>query len=121
MSKKSKKKIATKRTQLLKESQALVPMLHTGNVQGPETRQLETVGDMRREMQRVYRMVFRGELMLDEATRLIYILQNMIQAIKTENELNTLNDAYKKAWGGVAILINQNEETDNVVDAKPIP
>lgn len=83
----------------------LPPEIHDAKLPVPGS--LATVGDIRAEMERIYKMVFRGEIMLADATRLAYYLDRMIQAIKTETELNTIAAAYAKAWGGVAIITDE--------------
>lgn len=94
----------------------LPPEIHDADLAPPKS--LETVRDIREEMGRIYKLVFKGKVMLSDATRLAYYLDKMIQAIKTETELNTLAAAYSKAWGGVAILTNESEEQD-VIEHNP--
>ena len=98
--------------ELMEKQQASLPSLHNGNIETPNRTSLDDVRGIRNEMTRVYRLVFQGKIMLEEATRLVYILREMIQAIKAETELDTLAKAYSKAWGGVAIITD-----DEVIDA----
>lgn len=86
------------------------PALHTAGLRPPS--ELETVKDIREEMARIYKMVFKGQVALADATRLAYYLDRMIQAIKTEVELNTIQAAYAKAWGGVMIITDDEEVID---------
>lgn len=92
------------------KQEVLPPELHDAKLPAPAT--LDTVGEIRAEMARIYKMVFQGKIMLSDATRLSYYLDNMIKAIKTETELNTIAAAYAKAWGGVRIITNDEEVID---------
>lgn len=94
-----------------KGKQELLPP-EVGTAKLPAPGELETVADIRAEMRRIYKMVFEGKVMLADATRLAYYLDRMIQAIKTETELNTIAAAYAKAWGGVAIITDESEIID---------
>jgi hypothetical protein len=106
------KKSPDKKTkqQMMQEKQSTVPALYLGNIETPHAGSLEDVKGIRAEMVRVYRLVFQGKIMLDEATRLSYMLTQMIQAVKAEAELDTLQKAYAKAWGGVMILTDDSNE-----------
>ena len=99
------------KTQELKKNQSVLPTVHGGQIETPHPSNFDTVGGIRSEMVRVYRLVFQGKIMLDEATRLSYMLTQMIQAVKAEAELDTLQKQYAKAWGGVMILTD-NEAID---------
>lgn len=111
----AEKKTQTKRNKRLKaleESGSPLPMLHRGEVYSPKTMQFDNIRGVRQEMTRVYKLVFDGKIMLDEATRLTYILHQMIQAIRVESEIDALNQAYAKSWGGVNIILpGANNET----------
>lgn len=90
------------------------PALHTAGLRAPA--ELGTVKDIREEMARIYKLVFKGKVKLEDATRLAYYLDRMIQAIKTEVELNAVQAAYAKAWGGVMIISDDEEVIDVQTD-----
>lgn len=110
MTKKSPEKKSKR--QMMQEKQSTVPALYLGDVETPHAPAFDTIKGIRAEMVRVYRLVFQGKIMLEEATRLSYMLTQMIQAVKAEAELDTLNKQYAKAWGGVMILTDNNEAID---------
>lgn len=83
----------------------LPPEIHNANLPAP--RSLETVADIKNEMGRIYKLVFEGKIMLADATRLAYFLDKMIQSIKTQAELDVVQAAYAKAWGGVHIITDE--------------
>jgi hypothetical protein len=93
-----------------KEANLIPPEIHNANLPAPY--RLETVRDIREEMSRIYKMVFKGKIMLSDATRLAYYLDKMIQAIKTETEMNAIAAAYAKAWGGINIITDNEEVID---------
>ncbi len=88
------------------KQELLPPSIH--NAQLPAPTSLDNVSEIRAEMGRIYKLVFQGKIALEDATRLAYYLDKMIQAIKTETELNTIAAAYAKAWGGVAIITDED-------------
>jgi len=96
---------------------ATLPMLSKGEVQKPSFEKINNIQGVRNEMTRVYRLVFDGKIMLDEATRLTYILHQMIQAIRVESEIDALNQAYAKSWGGVNIILPSGGR--NETEVKP--
>lgn len=83
----------------------LPPEIHVANLPVPKS--LESVVDIKGEMARIYKLVFEGKLALADATRLAYFLDKMIQAIKTQAELDVVQAAYAKAWGGVHIITDE--------------
>ena len=98
-------------------AQEVIPAeIHDAKLPAPAS--LDTVRDIREEMARIYKLVFKGKIMLSDATKLAYYLDKMIQAIKTETELNTIAAAYAKAWGGVAIITDEREvlDADTITD-----
>lgn len=96
------------------KSEVLPPVLHEANLPAP--RSLETVKEIREEMARIYKLVFEGKIMIEQATKLAYYLDKMIQAIKTEVELDTIKAAYAQAWGGVNIITNEEDFIDEKSD-----
>lgn len=105
------KKTPNKKTkhQMMQEKGAALPMLSKGDIETPHAPAFDDIRGIKAEMVRVYRLVFQGKIMLEEATRLSYMLTQMIQAVKAEAELSEMQKAYAMAWGGVHIL------TDNEV------
>lgn len=91
------KELATKGNQTV-----LPPEIHHANLPAPTS--LDTVLDIKNEMSRIYKLVFKGQIALADATRLAYYLDKMIQAIKTQAELDVVQAAYAKAWGGVNVI-----------------
>ena len=112
MTEKVVKNRATKVKALAEQSKGelLPPLLGDAQIAPPTA--LNTVRDIREEMARIYKLVFKGKVALSDATRLVYYLDRMIQAIKTETELDTIASAYAKAWGGVSIITDED-----VIDA----
>ena len=86
----------------------LPPAADSGTVKGPK--KFETIGDVIREQQRLYKLVFKGELALSDLTKLIYALGQMIQGIKAKSEIDALEDAYIKQWQGVRIIAPEDHE-----------
>lgn len=66
-------------------------------------RNLSDIKAIRAEMARVYRMIFEGNIFPEDATKLVFILNNMVQAIRHEAEMSQLMNAYQDAWSGVNI------------------
>lgn len=64
---------------------------------------LATITDIRREMARVYRFVFDRHIYPEDATKLIFVLDKMVQAFRHEAELAQLQNSYQDAWSGVTI------------------
>jgi hypothetical protein len=64
---------------------------------------LVDVKAVRREMARVYRFVWENKIVIEDATKLVFVLDKMIQAFKSEAELAVLNNQYQDAWSGVMI------------------
>ena len=84
------------------KAEVLPPSLSDGKVKGPS--KLETIGDVIAEQQRLYKMVYKGEIALNDLSKLMYCLQNMIQGIKAKSEIDELENAYSKQWQGVRII-----------------
>lgn len=70
---------------------------------GPPTTGLNGIKEIRAEMARVYRMIFRGDIDPSDATKLVFMLDKMVQAVKSEVEMAQLQNQYIGAWSGVAI------------------
>lgn len=85
----------------------LPPAADSGEVKGPK--KFETIGDVIREQQRLYKLVFKGELALSDLTKLMYALQQVIQGMKAKSEIDALEDAYIKQWQGVRIIAPPGE------------
>lgn len=85
-----------------KKARILPPSADSGLVKGPKA--LESISDVIREQQRLYKMVFKGDLALSDLSKLMYSLQNIIQGIKAKSEIDALEDAYIKQWQGVRII-----------------
>lgn len=66
-------------------------------------RNLKGVKEIRAEMARVYRMIFDNKIVPSDATKLIFILDKMVQAIKSEAEMAQIANAYMDAWSGITI------------------
>jgi len=86
----------------------LPPSLSDGVIKGPK--KLESIGDIIREQQRLYKMVFNGDLALNDLSKLMYSLQNIIQGLKAKSEIDALEDAYIKQWQGVRIIAPEGAE-----------
>jgi len=98
-----------------KEPKHEIALLAKGELTVPS--KLESIGALREEMTRVYRLVFQGKLELTQATRLAYLLDRIITALKTEHDVEQAQQAYAKAWSGVLIIGN----TQEVIDHAPTP
>lgn len=88
----------------VREGEILVPA-KTGNrrINAAPPVNLANIGEIRKELARIYRLVFKGKVELEDATRLAFILDKMVKAIKDEVELATLQNSYQDAWSGVSI------------------
>ena len=53
---------------------------------------LQTVGQVKGEMGRLYRKAKSGKMKWDEATRAIYVLRSLLKAIEIEHEFNLVGD-----------------------------
>ena len=84
------------------------PRLGSGLVAGPKA--FKTIGHVISEQQRLYKLVFTGELALSDLTKLMYSLQQIIQGLKAKSEIDALEDAYIKQWRGVNIIAPPGEE-----------
>lgn len=73
-------------------------------IRGGTPRELKTIKGMRVEMSRVYRLVFENKIYPEDATKLIFILDKMVQSVRHEAEMNQLANAYQDAWSGVNIV-----------------
>ena len=87
-----------------------------GEVLPPEKRfdgnappDLGDVKAIRREMARVYRFIWQGKIMVEDATKLVFVLDKMVQAVKSEAEMAQLANAYMDAWSGIAITAPAGE------------
>ena len=89
------------------KSEVLPPSADSGKIKPPKA--LVTIGDVIKEQQRLYDMVFRGEMALSDLTKLMYALQQMIQGLKAKSEIDALEDAYIKQWQGVRIIAPPGE------------
>ena len=77
--------------------------LTTVTLQGNAPHDLGDVKAIRREMARVYRFIWQKKISIDDAVRLVACLDKMVQAVKSEAEMATLQNAYLEAWSGVNI------------------
>lgn len=84
------------------------PLADSGTVKGPT--KFDTIGDVIREQQRLYKMVFKGELAIGDLTKLMYALQQIITGMKAKSEMDQLEDAYSKQWQGVRIIAPPGED-----------
>jgi hypothetical protein len=83
------------------------PSMGSGVIPGP--RAFSSIGHVIEEQQRLYKMVFKGELALSDLTKLMYALQQIIQGFKAKSEIDALEDAYIKQWQGVRIIAPPDE------------
>lgn len=67
-------------------------------------RSLNDIKGIRAEMARVYRGQFDGKVAPEDATKLIFILNIMVQAVRHEAEMAELQKQYQDAWSGVGII-----------------
>lgn len=84
-----------------KTGEVLPPERQRIAVEGP--RPLTGIKEIRAEMARVYRGIFDNKIFPEDATKLIFILDKMVQAVKSEVEMAQLQNQYIGAWSGVAI------------------
>lgn len=94
------------------KQECLPPEIHNAGLRAPT--ELGSVKEIREEMARIYKMVFEGKVMLQDATKLAYYLDRMIQAMKTEVELAAIQGAYAKAWSGVTFITDDEEVIDEI-------
>lgn len=71
---------------------------------------LSDIKAVRREIARVYRYVWEQKVFIEDATRLVFILNAMIQAFKDEAALAALQNQYQDAWSGVGIIAPTGKE-----------
>lgn len=83
------------------------PDIGSGAIAGPKA--FTTIGHVISEQQRLYKMVFTGELALSDLTKLMYALQQIIQGLKAKSEIDALEDAYIKQWQGVRIIAPEGD------------
>ncbi len=97
------KSIADKALETLQpiEGDLVSTPLTKGELQTPH--RVQTLQDIRREIERVYRMVYKGKLHVSEATKLVYILDKLNKSLETEATVKELNKQYATAWNGVNI------------------
>lgn len=71
----------------------------------PHAMALDTLADVRTEMQSVYLLARRGKIRIEDATRLVYLLDRITSAIKTERELDQLESEYARAFTGLMVRV----------------
>lgn len=81
----------------------------TPRVQGYAPRTLVGIKEIRAEMARVYRFIFEGKIFPEDATKLIYMLDKMVQAIRSEAEMSAIMNQYQDAWSGVNVIAPTGE------------
>lgn len=84
------------------KSELLPPSIEDTKLSLPSD--LSTIEGIEAEYRRIYRMVFKQQIQLADATRLAYFLDRMIQAKKARLEIDTINSQYANAWSGVSII-----------------
>ncbi len=62
------------------------------------------IKELKAEMARVYRFVWLNKIAIEDATKLVFILDKMVQAVKNESEMALLLGQYQDAWGGVNVI-----------------
>lgn len=73
-----------------------------GSVQAPK--KFDTIGDVIAEQMRLYKEVFRGTIAINDLSKLMYSLSQIIQGLKAKSEIDALEDAYNQQWMGVRII-----------------
>lgn len=78
------------------------PKLGDGKIKPPQ--KLETLSDIANEQRRLYKLVLKGALDINECTKLMYGLNLMVSTLKAKAKLDQLENAYIKQWSGVRII-----------------
>lgn len=100
--------------EIIQRGQVMAPLeLHLADFERPDPEAISTVAGIRNEMTKVYRLVCAGKIRMEDATKLVYMLKEMVQVAKAEAELGALNDAYVKQWAGVQIIRPDEEVADD--------
>lgn len=93
----------------LVESEVLPPQplsLAQGNPKAVKCRTpLSTLTETRRELAEIYRLARGGEIRIEEASRLCYMLDRISQAIRAEREIDALESAYAEAFTGLTVKL----------------
>lgn len=76
----------------------------------PNPKRFGSIADIFEEMQRVYRMVFEGKIHISDMTKMLYALNQMVQSVKAQKEIDTMEDAYAKQWQGVRIIAPSDKD-----------
>lgn len=99
------------------QDQTLIPpSLDEGGITGPKKR-ISTLGDIAKEQDRLYGLVFEGKLHISDFTKLMYGLGQMSSVLKNKAELDALEDAYIKQWQGVRIIAPAGEDIPDAMKA----
>lgn len=94
----------------------LPPTLSSGTIAGPG-KKLNTLGDIQKEQNRIYELVYEGKMHVTDYTKLMYGLMQMTSTLKSKAELDVLEEAYIKQWQGVRIIAPEGEEIPDPHDA----
>lgn len=70
----------------------------------PPPPSLKTIKQVRKEMARVYRGVYKGDLTIQQAGSLIFMLDKIVKAMKDQVAVETIQKDYQAAWSGFAIV-----------------
>ena len=79
------------------------PKLGDDRIKPPQ--KLTTLSDIANEQRRLYKLVLRGDLDINDCTKLMYGLSQMVSTLKARAKLDQLKDAYIKQWNGVRIIV----------------
>lgn len=66
---------------------------------------LDNLRNIRREMEAIYKLARKGRILVEEATRLIYVLDQIGKAVKIEKEVEELQAAYSAAFQGMVVKL----------------
>lgn len=80
------------------------PPLKLGNGKIKPPKKLDNLTDIANEQRRLYKLVLRGDLDINDCTKLMYGLNQMISTLKAQAKLDQLEHAYEQQWCGVRII-----------------
>lgn len=101
------KKKGENRGEKIQKLAAQAPVILDGDrekIKLPPPPNLKNIKDIKREMARVYRGVYRGELTIQQAGSLIFMLDKIVKAIKDQVAVDTVSQAYMQSWTGFSII-----------------
>lgn len=81
---------------------------------------LKSIKDIKREMARVYRGIYRGELTIQQAGSLIFMLDKIVKAIKDQVAVDTVQKEYQGAWTGFAIVAPSDADAKAIEQQKAV-